>query len=125
MRRNDAGISLSEVLVIAAILLILAAIAIPNLSRKATPDIDLRGWVRSVNVVVAHNTTYIAFEKEGDITPQSYELAGVHPELWRGEHVLLRLHPCTYPPAGYRYDVVGFKRLGPDAPDDPVQPNTP
>jgi len=118
MRRNDAGFGLLQVLVVVAILLIIAAVVAPNLLRKAVPDIELRGWVRNVNVVVASDTTYIAFEKEGDITPQSYELAGKYQELWQGEHVWLKLHLIS---VGSRYDVVGFKRLGPDAPDKPEQ----
>jgi len=111
MRRNDAGLGFFEILIIVAILLIIAVIAIPYLQKKATLDIQLRGWVRNVNVIYDYDTTYVAFEKEGDITPQSYKLVGKHPELWQGEHVWLKLRPRHI---GYRYDVIDFKRLGPD-----------
>ena len=112
MRWNDTGFGRFEVVTIVAFLIIIAAIVIPNLSRKATPDVELRGWVRNASII--SDTTYVAFEKEGNITPQSYTLVGKHPELWRGEHIWLRLHPR---PLGDRYEIVGFVRLGPDASD--------
>ncbi len=118
MRRNDAGSGLSKVLIVVAVVAAISfiiAMVVLEYQSHARPDVELSGWVRNVNIV--YDSTIVAVEKDGDITPQSYELIGKHSELWKGEHVWLRLH---FRPYREEYEIVGFKRLGPDDKSRPL-----
>jgi type IV pilus assembly protein PilA len=61
MKRKDKGFSLIELLIVVAIILIIAAIAIPNLlrSKMAANEASAVGSLRSINTAsVAYSTTY-------------------------------------------------------------------
>ncbi len=64
MRKKDKGFSLIELLIVVAIILIIAAIAIPNLlrSRIAANEASAVGSLRTINTVcVTYSTTYGGF----------------------------------------------------------------
>jgi len=61
MRKKEKGFSLIELLIVVAIILIIAAIAIPNLlrSRMAANEASAVGSIRTMNTAaVTYNTTY-------------------------------------------------------------------
>src|SRR5271163_572248 len=61
MKRNQKGFSLIELLIVVAIILIIAAIAIPNLlrSRMAANEASAVGSIRTMNTAaITYNSTY-------------------------------------------------------------------
>lgn len=64
MKKNQVGFSLIELLIVVAIILIIAAIAVPNLlrSRMAANEASAVGTLRQINTAqVAYSNTYPSF----------------------------------------------------------------
>ena len=86
MRRNSRGFSLIELLIVVAIILIIAAIAIPDLlkSRQAANQASAVGSLRTINTSeVTYSSTYtVGFSPtlsalDGSATPSTYLSAGL------------------------------------------------
>ena len=75
MRKHQKGFSLIELLIVVAIILIIAAIAIPNLlrSRMAANEASAVGSLRTLNTVcVSYSTTYGGFPNNlSDLAPST------------------------------------------------------
>ncbi|HEX2715489.1 MAG TPA: prepilin-type N-terminal cleavage/methylation domain-containing protein, partial [Candidatus Acidoferrales bacterium] len=79
MRKTEKGFSLIELLIVVAIILIIAAIAIPNLlrSKMAANEASAVGSLRSINTAcISYNTTYGQFPPTGSLTALGPPAAG-------------------------------------------------